>query len=586
MLWRRTGAPNISSHETKALLAGGAHVRTTRKQMPSPVLLNQVFLSAAALIGAILFAADAVAQGQASLSVTVVDEHGQMTPARAWVEVAGKTFFQPTRPDTATVYPRDGSFSCEGQFSIEVPVGPAVIHVEKGKEFVPVDAPVQLVANQTLETTIRMNRWVDMPDQGWYSADLHVHLGQDNPRVLRQLALADDVHMVPAFTYWLRGTGETWLSNWPAGMLDGPVVVDDHHILTRNNIEIERIDHNVEPGGSVGATFLFNLRRPVSASVYGEHFPTDATLCRMALEHSPAVVFDSDKPSWAESVIGAALGTLHTIQVCHNHYHRKETLTGGWGMIGPLAPGESNFAEGDGLFHRTNQLYYRFLNCGFRLGVSGGSAIGVMPVPTGFHRVYAKIDGELTVDKMWDAIRQGRSFATTGPMLDFEADGRAIGSTLQRKSTQTGPIQIAARVRSIDGLESLQIIHNGRVVASRNLLAADVDPVLDEVLSLDLLPRRSGWVAARALFRAPDGLLRQAHTSPIYIEIDGKPIAFADDAAYMLRWIDVLEDVVERHPERFPSDAIRKRVLETYAEARKVYDDVIANDSWDRKSPE
>jgi len=67
---------------------------------------------------------------------------------------------------------------------------------------------------------------------------------------------------------------------------------------------------------------------------------------------------------------------------------------------------------GDGLFHRTNSLYYRLLNCGFRLGVSGGSAIGVKAMPTGFNRAYAKIDGPLTAEKMWTAIKSGRSFAT------------------------------------------------------------------------------------------------------------------------------------------------------------------------------
>ena len=51
----------------------------------------------------------------------------------------------------------------------------------------------------------------------------------------------------------------------------------------------------------------------------------------------------------------------------------------------------------------------------------------VMPVPAGFHRVYARIDGLLSAEKMWRSIKAGRSFATPGPMLTLEANGHDIG---------------------------------------------------------------------------------------------------------------------------------------------------------------
>ena len=215
-----------------------------------------------------------------------------------------------------------------------------------------------------------------------------------------------------------------------------------NHLITRNNIEVERIEREAAPGATIGATFLFNLNQPVTAARYGEHFPTDAELCRVARHHSPGAVFDSDKPSWAETVIGAALGMLDTVQVCHNHYYRLSTGPGGYGMIGPLAAGESNAAVGDGLFHRTNALYYRFLNCGFRLGVSGGSAIGVKAMPTGHHRVYAHIEGPITATKMWESIKAGRTFATTGPMLTLSANGNGIGSTISIDSGSPQPVKI------------------------------------------------------------------------------------------------------------------------------------------------
>ena len=123
--------------------------------------------------------------------------------------------FKPAEPNTATPYANDSSFSCDGTFTMVVPEGRAVVHVEKGKEYRPIDVEVEIAAGELLEKTVQIERWIDMPSQGWYSADLHVHLGHDNPRILTQLALADDVHLIPSFTYWLRGRGETWNSKWP-----------------------------------------------------------------------------------------------------------------------------------------------------------------------------------------------------------------------------------------------------------------------------------------------------------------------------------------------------------------------------------
>lgn len=529
------------------------------------------------------------------VKVRIVDAAGNKTAARAWIDAGEQRLFKPTAPDTATPYAKDRSFSCDGEFVMAVPEGRATIHVEKGKEFVPVDVEIQVAGGETLERTIELNRWINMPSRGWFSADLHLHLGHDDPRVLQQLALADDVHLVPSFTYWLRGEGEKWNARWPAGEFNRPIRIDDHHLVTRNNIEIERIKRTATPGGTIGATFLFNLKQPVTADRYGFAFPTDAELCRVARRHSPDCVLDSDKPSWSETVIGAALGQLDTIQVCNNHYHRLNTIRGGWGMIGPLETGESNEAVGDALFHRTNSLYYRFLNCGFRLGVSGGSAIGVMPLPAGYNRTYARIDGEITAKKMWASIKAGRTFATSGPMLSLTANGQPIGSTVSVKSSDTKTIKVAAHVESMEKLEALQLVHNGTVVSSSNLLntpGPGVDPLKFE-LKFDLKPKQSGWIAARAIYRAPDGLLRQAHTSPIYISVDEKPVAFADDARYMLRWIDQLTAIANERG-RFPTDDARREVLETYAEARLKYEEVIThsirimkwNDLLSRQKPE
>jgi hypothetical protein len=148
-------------------------------------------------------------------------------------------------------------------------------------------------------------------------------------------------------------------------------------------------------------------------------------------------------------------------------------------------------------------------------------------------------------------------------------------------------VSITTTVQSIEELESLEIIHDGRVVASKQLLAEVPAPTVDAELEFELTPKRSGWLASRALFRAPDGLLRQAHTSPIYLSVDNKPTASGDDARYMLRWIDHLAEVANSDPSRFPNDDARQSVLTIFGEARAKYEQIIevAQIHWDDDQP-
>jgi len=224
----------------------------------------------------------------------------------------------------------------------------------------------------------------------------------------------------------------------------------------------------------------------------------------------------------------------------------------------------------DELFHHTNLAYYRFLNCGFKLAVTGGSAMGVMPVPLGYNRTYAKLDGTLTEANYLKAIRAGRTFATSGPMLILTANGMDCGSEIQYSTCRKEPILVKAEVRSIQPLDSLELVSNGKVIKKIDLKNLPPSPMFKESLIGELKPQRSGWLAARAIFTSPDGHLRQAHTSPVYIAVDGKPTASKADAEYMIRWIDRLLQVANK-PGRYSSDTERAEVRAIFQKARQEY---------------
>ncbi len=97
--------------------------------------------------------------------------------------------------------------------------------------------------------------------------------------------------------------------------------------------------------------------------------------------------------------------------------------------------------------------------------------------------------------------------------------------------------------------------------------------MLKITLTAELKPRRSGWIIARAIFNGPDGRLRQAHTSPIYVIVDGSEIASKDDAEFMIRWIDRLLEVSSQ-PGRYKADNERRQVQAIFKQARRVYEEI------------
>lgn len=504
------------------------------------------------------------------LSVSVHEPNARIPlPCRAWVSVGDKRFFNPSTK-SCTPYARDRSFSCDGHFIIRVPAGKAVVHIERGKEYLPVDKEIIIVQNQTTEVDITLKRWISMYKEGWYSSDMHCHFGLDNLEILKQLALADDINLEPILTLWNHQRSSTPNDRWPDWQTGSSVYADATHMVSLRNQEIERI------GGdsfeSVGALLMFGLTKPVRMPMQNSKYPCDAVLGLAAKRSSPQCVIDTDKPIWGENVIGVALGLFDSVQICHNHYHRDSTLRLGWGMAADDTDRQDYWGE-DELFYRTNLTYYRFLNCGFRLAVTGGSAMGVMAVPLGCNRTYAKLDGPLTEANYIRAIRAGRTFATSGPMLILTANGLDCGSEIQYSTRSKEPILVKAEVRSIQLLNSLELVYNGKVIKKIDMKHLSPSPMLKQSLIAELKPQRSGWLTARALFTSPDGRMRQAHTSPVYIVVDEKPVASKADAEYMIRWIDRLLQVTNK-PGRYSSDTERADVRAIFQKARKEYESI------------
>jgi hypothetical protein len=204
-----------------------------------------------------------------------------------------------------------------------------------------------------------------------------------------------------------------------------------------------------------------------------------------------------------------------------------------------------------------HQEYYRYLNCGYRLPLVGGTDKMSSDVPVGIYRTYAQLgEGEEFNYTNWcKSVVAGRTFHSGGPILRFSVDGHAIGDTLQLPGNG-GTLTVTAQADCIFPIHCLEIVLNGRVVAA----AEEADGTRHLELEAQVEVAEHSWLAARVAgpgyksIPHYDGWGRGifAHTSPVYIACGGEWWMFdRDTAQYMLTLVggclDYIRDTSRQH---------------------------------------
>jgi hypothetical protein len=485
---------------------------------------------------------------EARLEVVVRDAKSTaVVPARAYLFDKKGTLHA---PPGAIVYRKhaESHFITGGRFDIGLPAGDYVLTVERGLEFRPRTMPLRLAAGETRKVEVAIERWISMNQRGWYSADLHNHRKLDE---MPQLLLAEDLNLAPTLTDWI--WEDKPISSPPA--TSEPVrVVDPTHVYSVLDKEIERLKQGP------GAVDLLALKSVIPFDGYWLYPPNDH-YCRLAHEQGGYV--DAEKILWRDVPALVALGHVDFAGIVHNHFNRHgvEVETEEWGFA-PKYRAEFDTPAGMALW--AMEVYYRFLNCGFRIAASAGSASGVKAAPLGYNRVYVKLDEPFSYAAWFRALKQGRSFATNGPILLLTANGRLPGDTEEFRSG-SGRLRISAEAHSIRGLDRMEVLFKGRVVKTDRANGGAGKLTLD----FELPVSETGWVAARA-FDRPDQTIRFAQTSPIYVKAGDDSGIVPEDARFFLDWIDRETGFYSRET-RFRDPEHRRAMLEFFGRARQVY---------------
>src|SRR5262249_54672252 len=111
----------------------------------------------------------------------------------------------------------------------------------------------------------------------------------------------------------------------------------------------------------------------------------------------------------------------------------------------------------------TVPLWYRLLNCGFRLPPSAGTDCFLNRIRSqlpGASRAYVKIDGDFSYAAWIGGLRAGRSFISNGPMLELSVEDQGPGGTVRLGAPRE--VHVVARASSQFPLDKVEIVLNGK----------------------------------------------------------------------------------------------------------------------------
>jgi hypothetical protein len=220
----------------------------------------------------------------------------------------------------------------------------------------------------------------------------------------------------------------------------------------------------------------------------------------------------------------------------------------------------------------TAAVWYRLLNLGFRIPAGAGTDAmanyASLRGPVGMNRVFLETDGKMSSEAVRAALKGGRTFATNGPLLGLEIEGKHPGDTIARSAT--GRLHYRIALRSPVAVEHLELVHNGKVVKSFELTGERRGFDAEGEVQTDT----GGWLLLRAWNEGADpevlDLYPYATTSPIYLDLPGGAPASPSDGAYFVEWLDrVIADAAGRTDYR--TDREREVTLDYLSKARERY---------------
>ncbi len=369
-----------------------------------------------------------------------------------------------------------------------------------------------------------MTRWVNMPEQGWYGADDHLHIARPveglNPYISK-IMQAEDIHVGNLLQMgFYRHHITHQYAHGP-----GSVYQEGNYILAsgQENPRTHFLGHAI----TLGAHSEFN-------------FPENYMIYRLF---------------WEEAQRQGGLSG-------YAHFGTTTMAPPSYGLAVDLPHGLLSFLEVLQFNRGVYEAWYDILNTGFRITPTAGTdypCVGAT-IP-GRERFYTKVEGPLTYKNWLEGVRRGRTFVTNGPILEFQVDDKGMGEEVVLE--QAGSVNVQGRVRfdpAWDNLERLEVIENGLLLKSfprtgdSSEIRFQFDHPVGEAswLAIRAYGKKRGEVVAR---NGPTGVVyfafeptSEAHSAPIFVSRQGAPSLSDHPRAKALAhtWLARLDDLESR----------------------------------------
>lgn len=436
-------------------------------------------------------------------------------------------------------------FYTPGAIAVDVPQGEITVQATRGLGTAAVTTAKTIRAGENSELTLDIPAplW-DPATEGWYSADLHTHLNYGGPYLLTPDDIVLDMR------------GETL-------DLNTPQLANLH---TRfNDIEWWKWQKTTQPqiyfAQEVRSHFLGHVAIVGADSLFFPWYngPGYPVYSQIDLPNSAALQFARNR--------GGINAYVHPVG------NNDPFPVGGepTGLPLELVPdavlGDVDTLEIACLWSDeigTSEAWYRLLNLGLPIAPSAGSDTMqnfYRTMPIGSTRVYAKPDGAVNLQNFLTAVKKGRSFVTSGPLLKFTANAKESGEVITDET-----VEWKIEAFSPNAVEKVEIIVNGKVTWSGSGFTGK------KVFTGKIKAPGGGWIAARIYGGAVKPPFADsypfAHSAPIWFDKIGSVDAEAAkrSAKDLLRWLDVAERRMNQGYEGAEVKNLRMR----FADARKI----------------
>ena len=495
--------------------------------------------------------------------VSVTDAAGRFyAPASAWIQ-ADWGYDRAERPFEAHY------FHSRGEEELFVPPGKIEVEIVSGGYYS--RHPLELKPERPVDLAVFMvpRKWMGLGNAAWVSSDLHVHMNyagtyRNTPTHLVEQAEAENLDTVndlivnkeqrfPDIAYDGKQVD-------PASKPDAMVVHgQEFHTSYWGHRGLLNLHGNILLPGYAGypntaAASLY----PMNADVYDMGHAQGALVGAVhPFDHEPDPFAKPGEEITDELPVDVALGKLDYMEIVGFSDHRS-----------------------------TAAVWYRLLNLGFRIPAGAGTDAmanyASLRGPVGMNRVYARVPpGPVKIETFLDALKEGKTFATNGPLLDFSLGGQRIGGEVKFDGPQTA-VPFKAALRSIVPIDHLEVVCGGgekeaashRAPYSVQTLAMNSARNAAQVSGTVALTE-SGWCVLRASSdKAEYPVLDDyvyATTSPIYVTIGDRKPRSSEDAKYFVAWIERVIEATSRYPD-WNSPAEKQSVLKRLEDAKAVYE--------------